>query len=373
MQEATTPNMLHQPIQIGSLQLRNRIVMAPMTRSKSPGGVPGEDVAAYYRRRAEGGTGLIISEGAWIPHPVASDDDNVPRFYGDDALVGWMRVIKGVHEAGAKMFPQLWHVGQVVPHGVEVNAATAGPLLGPSGLVGGMGTPVRRAGLAATPAQIADVVRAYGEAAASARELGFDGVEIHGAHGYLIDQFLWDRTNRREDGYGGDIAARTRFAVEVIREVRARVGGDFPISFRLSTWKLQDFEAKLAHTPDALRQMVLPLSEAGVDIFHLSERRFWEGSFGSPLNLAGWVKQLTGKPTIAVGSVTLDVSVTDTITGLASTAADNLHDVETRLRQGEFDLIAVGRAMIANADWARRVRDGKPLRPFDRSMLGELA
>src|ERR1700743_3109152 len=103
---------LFQPLQIGALRLKNRIVMAPMTRYMSPGGVPGENVAAYYRRRAEGGTGLIISEGTWIPHPTASNDDKVPRFHGDDALAGWKRVVDEVHAAGAKMFPQLWHVGQ---------------------------------------------------------------------------------------------------------------------------------------------------------------------------------------------------------------------------------------------------------------------
>jgi 2,4-dienoyl-CoA reductase-like NADH-dependent reductase (Old Yellow Enzyme family) len=161
-------------------------------------------------------------------------------------------------------------------------------------------------------------------------------------------------------------------AVEVIREVRSRVGADFPIALRLSAWKLQDFAATLADTPEELGELVKPLTDAGVDIFHLSEHRFWKASFDSDLNLAGWFKKLTGKPTISVGSVTLDVTVSDTMMGSPSTAEDNLHKVEAGLRRGEFDLIAIGRAMIANPDWATRVRKGELLKPFDRNMLAEL-
>jgi 2,4-dienoyl-CoA reductase-like NADH-dependent reductase (Old Yellow Enzyme family) len=134
-----------------------------------------------------------------------------------------------------------------------------------------------------------------------------DGVEIHGAHGYLIDQFFWEGSNRRDDEYGGDLAGRSRFAIELIQAVRAAVGPDFPIIFRFSQWKQQDYTARLVQTPQALAAFLQPLSEAGVDIFHCSTRRFWEPEFdGSELNLAGWTRQLTGKPTITVGSVGLD-------------------------------------------------------------------
>src|ERR1019366_3011802 len=135
---------------------------------------------------------------------------------------------------------------------------------------------------------INDVTRAFGEAAASAQRLGFDGVEIHGAHGYLLDQFFWHVTNRRTDGYGGDLPARTRFAVEVIREIRSRVTADFPVCLRYSQWKLQDYNAKLANSPNELERFLAPLTDAGVDLFHCSQRRIWEPEFeGSSLNLAG--------------------------------------------------------------------------------------
>jgi 2,4-dienoyl-CoA reductase-like NADH-dependent reductase (Old Yellow Enzyme family) len=370
--DATTASRpLFDAMKLGSLTLRNRVVMAPMTRSKSPGGVPGQNVVEYYRRRAEGGVGLIIGEGSWIPHSSASNDDNVPRFYGAEALDGWRQVIGAVHAAGAKMFPQLWHVGQVVPYGASVDPESANGLIGPSGFVGGMGIDVQHVGIGATLVQIHEIITAYGNAATSAKELGFDGVEIHGAHGYLIDQFLWKRTNHRTDEYGV-AQGRTKFAGDVVREVRQRVGADFTISMRLSTWKSQDFGATLAESPEELADLVGPLSEAGVDLFHLSERRFWEGSFGTNLNLAGWVKRITGKPTISVGSVTLHASVTDTIEGVEVSPDDNLSEAEARLARGEFDLLAVGRSMIANPDWVHRVREGKALRIFNRSMLGSL-
>jgi 2,4-dienoyl-CoA reductase-like NADH-dependent reductase (Old Yellow Enzyme family) len=119
----------------------------------------------------------------------------------------------------------------------------------PSGVIGGNGLPLEQVGRPATLDEIRGAIDAYGAAARTAKALGFDGVEIHGAHGYLIDQFLWDRTNLREDEYGGDIGRRTRFAAEVIQEVRANVGVDFPVVMRLSTWKQQDYSARLAAVP----------------------------------------------------------------------------------------------------------------------------
>src|SRR5690606_31751349 len=137
------------------------------------------------------------------------------------------------------------------------------------------------------------VVAAFAQAAADARALGFDAVEVHGAHGYLIDQFFWEGTNRRDDAYGGSIANRTRFAAEIIAAIRARVGADLPIILRFSQWKLQDYHARLVNSPTELEQFLTPLAEAGVDLFHCSTRRFWEPEFaGSDLTLAGWTRKL---------------------------------------------------------------------------------
>jgi 2,4-dienoyl-CoA reductase-like NADH-dependent reductase (Old Yellow Enzyme family) len=361
---------LFTPFTIKQLKLANRIVMAPMTRSFSPGGTPGPDVAAYYRRRAEGRVGLIITEGTYPPYAAAGFDPRVPRLYGDEALAGWRRVVDEVHEAGGKIFTQLWHVGMV--YGPPRNSPAEGVRpVGPSGLK----KPGELAGEPMSQADIDAVIEAYAVAAANAKRLGFDGVEIHGAHGYLIDQFFWESTNRRTDQYGGDIVSRTRFPVEVIREVRRRIGPDYPLALRFSQWKLQDYEAKLARTPGELEAFLRPLSDAGVDLFHCSTRRFWEPEFaGSNLNLAGWTKKLTGKPTITVGSVTLGEDFVTSFGTNDSAAIIGIDELLGRLGRGEFDLVAVGRSLIANPSWPMQIRNGalRELRPFNRSELAQL-
>jgi 2,4-dienoyl-CoA reductase-like NADH-dependent reductase (Old Yellow Enzyme family) len=364
------PAALFQPLQIKNLTLPNRIVMAPMTRSKSPGRIPGPDVAAYYRRRAEGGVGLIVSEGTFVPHPAAGFDASVPNFCGEAALAGWRRVVEEIHAAGGLFAPQLWHVG--VQHG-QGPAPTTGVLpLSPSG-VRAPGVP---GGVAMTQADIDAVVRAFGEAARSAREIGCDAVELHGAHGYLLDQFFWEGSNLRTDKYGGSLLKRTRMAVEVIEEVRRNIGPDMPLILRYSQFKIVDFAAKLAHTPAELEQFLQPLCAAGVDVFHCSQRRFWDPEFAdSKLNLAGWTKKLTGKPTITVGSVTLDAEFMTSFGSDEAAGITGLDELIHGLERGEYDMVAVGRALIANPDWPKQVRAGDvdTLTPFHRGLLAELA
>ena len=353
--------VLFRPFSIRNLTLANRIVMAPMTRSHSPGGIPGEDVAAYYRRRAEGGVALIVTEGTYPPHPSAGFDPKVPRLYGGAALRGWTRVVDQVHSAGGHIFSQLWHVGLQVSSGPP--PAEGEHPVGPSGE------------FAMTQKDIDAAIEGYAQAAESARDIGFDGVELHGAHGYLIDQFFWEKTNRRTDRYGGDLVARTRFAVDTIREVRRRVGPEFPVVLRISQWKVGDYDAKLAATPGQLEQFLRPLVDAGVDVLHCSTRRFWEPEFeGSDLNLAGWAKKLTGKPTITVGSVTLGADVMSSFRSPDPVPCTGIDDLLERLERGEFDLVAVGRALIANPDWAVKVKAGamQDLRPFNPGILASL-
>jgi 2,4-dienoyl-CoA reductase-like NADH-dependent reductase (Old Yellow Enzyme family) len=353
---------LFRPFQLKGLALQNRIVMAPMTRSHSPEGVPGPDVAAYYRRRAEGGVALIITEGTFV-HPIAGFDPKVPHFYGEQALAGWRRVAEQVHAAGGRIFPQLWHVGMVVSPGQELRPGVKP--IGPANM---------------TQADIDAMIEAYAKGAQSAKELGFDGVELHAAHGYLIDQFFWGATNERSDKYGGGLVSRTRFAVEIIGEVRRRVGPDFPVVLRYSQWKIADFEAKLARTPEELGRFLRPLVDAGVDAFHCSTRRFWEPEFPesdlnlADLNLAGWTKKLTGKPTITVGSVTLNEDLMTSFGTTGTAAVSGIDNLLDRLDRDEFDLVAIGRSLIVNPTWPGIVRKGalNELLPFNRSVLSEL-
>ena len=363
---------LFRPFSLGTLQLKNRIVMAPMTRTASPDGVPGTDVAAYYARRARGGVGLIVTEGTVVDHPAATFDPKVPHFYGEAASAGWREVVRQVHAEGGKIFPQLWHVGASRRPGTPPNVDVPG--YSPSGLSKPGGKLV---GHAMSESDIADVIAAFGKSAALAKELGFDGLELHGAHGYLIDQFFWAGMNQREDGYGGSLAGRLRFGVEVVRAVRAAVGPDFPLALRFSQWKLYDYQAKLADTPAELAQFLEPLVSAGVDLFHCSTRRFSAPEFeGSALNLAGWTKQLTGKPVVTVGSVGLDTEFVSQGAG-GGMNSGNVADLDAlleRLARDEFDLVAIGRALIGDPEWPHKVRDGKTgeIRAFQREMLQQL-
>ena len=359
---------LFRPFQHPKLTLGNRTVMAPMTRGFCPSGIPGEDVAEYYRKRVEGGVGLIVSEGTLIDHPAACDSTTYPQFHGEAALAGWKRVIDTVHAAGGKMVPQIWHIGSTRRPGK--GPVPDAPTVSPSGLV----MPGKKLFEPLSVAEIEALVSAYADAAFNAKQLGFDGVEIHGAHGYLIDQFFWAGLNERQDRYGGDLRQRLEFAIEIIRSIRAKCGDDFPIILRWSQWKQQDYQAKLATTPDELQQFLEPLSDAGVDIFHCSQRRFWEAEFeGSSLNLAGWTQQITGKPAISVGSVGLDGEFTSAFRGEGAGLA-NIDDLLNRMESGEFELIALGRALLSNPDWVNKIQAGdisnlKPYTNDDREVL----
>jgi len=355
---------------LGDLTLPNRVVMAPMTRSQSPGGAPTADVAAYYRRRAEGQVGLIISEGTGPERPASRNDPHVPAFFGDDALAGWKHVIDEVHAAGGLMAPQLWHVGGIRTR--REDWAPPGPYDSPSGI----SRPGHKFGEGMSDADIADAIGAFARAAADAKRLGYDAVELHGAHGYLIDQFFWEGTNVREDLFGGpELPQRARFAAEILRETRKAVGPDFPIIIRVSQWKQQDFNVKLADTPKAMEDWLCPLVAAGADAIHCSQRRFWEPEFeGSDLNFAGWAKKLTGAVTITVGSVGLTGEFIASYGGETSKPA-SLDELLRRLERGDFDLVAVGRALLQDAQWAVKIHEGRndELMDFDRSAMATLA
>lgn len=365
-------DVLFRPFKLKTLELKNRIVMAPMTRTFAPQGIPGEDIAAYYRRRAEGEVGLILSEGTVVERSGARNHPGIPLFHGEAALNGWQKVINDVHSAGGKMGPQIWHVGSVPLQGVEWQPDY---IESPSGLV----APDNARGHAMTEEDIADTIAAFARAAADARRLGFDTLELHGAHGYLIDQFFWGETNQRTDLFGGaTIKQRAHFAAEVVKSVRAAVGPDFPLILRVSQWKQQDYSARLAPTPLALEDWLAPLVEAGVDVLHCSQRRFWEAEFPeidgeSGLNFAGWAKKVTGAATISVGSVGLSDEFFSAFAGKGSSPA-GLDKLLERMERDEFDLIAVGRALITDPQWAAKVhrQELDSLNGFDAASLGQL-
>jgi 2,4-dienoyl-CoA reductase-like NADH-dependent reductase (Old Yellow Enzyme family) len=212
-----------------------------------------------------------------------------------------------------------------------------------------------------------------------AQFIGADGIEIHACHGYLLDQFLWSETNRREDGYGGArIEDRVRFPAEIVAAIRAQCGTDFVISFRFSQWKEHDYAARIAATPEDLSALTGILGDAGVSMFHASTRRFWIPEWeGSDIGLAGWTRQLGRRPTVTVGSVGLDRDV------MASFQEDveaelrvreSVDALGRRFRRNEFDLVAVGRSLISDPDWILKVSAGDygAIRSFRKADIGSL-
>lgn len=373
---------LDRPLRVRGAELRNRIVMAPMSRYRSPGGVPTAEVASYYARRAASGIGLIVSEGAGIPHAVAVDNPGVPQLHGAAALAGWKYVIDEVHRAGGQIWPQLWHQGPM--WNVEHGLGGVGEALRPSGVWGpadgtiSIDAAARERAIAETRAmtdsEIQDVIHAFAAAARNAVDLGADGIAIHGAHGYLIDTFLWGYTNRRGDRWGGSHDARAEFGCEVVRAIRAEIGETLPIALRFSQFKMQDYRAVLAETPDALGRLLQPLADAGVDVFDGSQRFFDTPVFdGSPLNLAGWAKTLTGKHSMTVGGVGLDKA-----SGPArhiddrQSSTNNLPRVIARFERGEFDLVGVGRSILNDPAWFTKAVAGDAFAPFDPANLERL-
>lgn len=317
--------------------------------------------------------GLILSEGTVVDRPASRNDPGIPFFHGEAALAGWKGVIDAVHAAGGLMGPQLWHTGAT--KSFQTEWVPDAPVESPSGL----NAPGEPRGKTMTDEDIADTIAAFASAAANAKELGFDLAEIHGAHGYLIDQFFWSGTNTREDRYGGaSIGERATMAGEVIAATRKAVGEDFPIIIRLSQWKQQDYTARLAETPKEMEAWLMPLVEAGADVLHCSQRRFWEPEFAEVdgadgLNFAGWAKKITGATTISVGSVGLSGEFMAAFGG-ASSEPTGLEKLVTRMERDEFDLIAVGRALIADPNWTNKVREGRSeeLKGFAASALAEL-
>lgn len=353
-------DVLFTPFTVNALEIPNRIVMSAMTRGFSPNGVPGDDVVAYYRSRAEGGVGLIITEAVAVERPAAAELPGIPVFHTAEARAGWSAVVQAVHAVGGKIAAQLHHAG-ALRDAVQMGA----PEIQndePNSMSEG---------------DIETTIAAFAQAAARAKALGFDAVEIHGANGNLIDQFLWEGRNARSDSWGGSVFRRTKFAVEVVRAVRASVGTGFPILFRISQFKQRAFDAKIAKDPYEFGVILSNLSEAGVDVFHASQRRFWEPAFEpSGLNLAGWARRLTGKPAITVGSVGLDgPDITDLLTGNGGNAGPaGLDALRRSIDEGQFDLIAVGRALLTDPTWPNKVREHRleDLRGFDLASLGSL-
>ena len=358
--------MLFEPYKLKNLNLRNRVVMAPMTRNQSPGGIPTNEVVAYYSRRAKAEVGLIITEGIEVSHEASSAYPNVPRLDTKEAREGWKRVVNGIKENGGSVIAQLWHCGGFRKLGMQPNPEVPGHTA--SGLV----KPGKKVAHKMTLEDIKQTINAYASDAKYCEEIGFDGVEIHGAHGYLIDNFFWEGTNIRDDNYGGSIEKRSQFVSEIIQAVRSNISQEFIVGLRFSQWKQHDFEAKLAHSTDDLKKVLLSPVESGLDYLHSSMRRFWESEFeGSEENLAYWTKKISNIPTIGVGSVGLDSDFIDMTAPSKPASIDKAID---DISKEKYDLLAVGRALLSDHEWVLKMKEGrlKDVIPYTKEALLKL-
>lgn len=348
---------LFDPVSFGALSLANRVVMAPLTRNRAPDAIPTALMAEYYAQRAS--AGLIISEATAITQQGQGYSD-VPGLYGTEQLDGWKKVTRAVHHAGGKIVVQLWHVGRVshtdlqehfakpvAPSAIRAKTKT---VLIKNGVPGFVDTSEPRA---LDAEEIPGIVRDYAHAARNAIDAGFDGVEIHAANGYLIDQFLKSGSNLRKDDYGGSMHNRARFLLEVVRAVVDAVGAE-RVGIRLSpVTPANDVHDK---DPQALFEHVVEkLGPMKLAFLHIIE-----GSTGGPRVLEDRPFNYDDLKTIYRQAG-----------GLGAWMVNNGYDLplaEQALANGA-DLVAFGRPFIANPDLVARLRQGGPFNTLDRNTL----
>ncbi len=334
----------------GVLVLKNRIVMAPMTRCFADADLaPIPASADYYRARAD--AGLIVTEATLIA-PEAQGYPGTPGIYSDAQIEAWKRVTDAVHAAGGRIFCQLWHTGRLAHShytGARPMAPSAVAMEGPLPRARGLCYEQPRA---MDAEDIARVQALYAEAARNAMQAGFDGVELHGANGYLVDQFLHQQTNRRSDAYGGTPENRARFALEVVDRLLSAIGPN-RVGIRLSPQAYVNLEyidgdeAAFDHLLEALDQR--RLAYVHVAAFDGSQQYDYLG--GRPVD---YVRGRYAGTVIGCGGYTAETAEAD-------------------LRERRIDLAAFGRSFIANPDLVDRIRSGSPLSPYDETLLEHLA
>lgn len=340
---------LFSPLRLSTLTLTNRVAVAPMSRVSTHGdGVPTAQMTDYYQQFAVGGFGLIITEGIYPAGPGAQGYTNQPGLTSTGHVKGWRSVIDAVHHHGGIIIAQLMHAGALSQH---LDAT-----LGPSAVVprgrkmpeyGGTGNyPIPQE---LNHAQIAEIVKGFAQSAALAQDAGFDGVEVHAANGYLLDQFLTDYTNTRTDYYGGSADARARLTAEVVGAVTERTRGQLPVGVRLSQAKVNDSRHKWADTREA-EAIYTTIAATKPAYLHLAgEGRSWteSGRAGDGTALGALARRSTGLPVMVNGGLNAPTLI------------------EQALTDGEADLVSLGRAALADPAWPSRIRQGQTPAPFE--------
>lgn len=354
---AFTP--LWSPVRIGTTELDNRVALAPMTRiSATMDGHATERMASYYEAYARGGFGLLITEGIYPDTAFSQGYLYQPGIATEEQAQSWATVVDAVHAAGARIFAQLMHAGSQSQGNTFVASSVGPSAVAPKGeqLAFYRGEGPYPVPAEITPAQMEEVRNGFVAAALRAKEAGFDGVEIHGANGYLIDQFLTDYLNQRTDGYGGTPGNRVRFAAEICRAVREAVGPEITVGIRISQSKVSDNDHRWSGGTEEAKVIFSTLGATGIDFIHTTEYRAAAPAFGEgSQSLAALAKEHGGVTVIANG---------------------NLDDPDTAaslLQEGSADVVALGKAALANRNWPHRVRNSLPLDELDGSLFAPVA
>ncbi|MFC3692141.1 NADH:flavin oxidoreductase [Chenggangzhangella methanolivorans] len=345
---------------IKEMTLRNRFAVAPMTRvSATADGFATERIARYYERFAQGGFGLVITEGLYTDQAHAQGYLHQPGLADEDQALSWAPVVEAVRRHGARLVAQLMHAG-ALSQGNRFRPTTIGPsAIQPMGeqMAFYRGQGRYPAPSEITEEQIADAVEGFAASAARAvTTAGFDGIEIHGANGYLLDQFLTDHTNRRTDRWGGDTRRRMELTLAVFRVVRERVGGAVPVGVRISQGKVNDFAHKWAGGEADAEAIFGALGDAGADYIHVTEHEAWRPAFeGGDTSLAALARRYAPNAAIIANGGLSDLAQAAKVIGEAA------------------DLVSLGKGALANPDLPNRAREGRAFGAFDPAILGPVA
>ena len=340
--------------EIRGLEIANRAVVSPLTRaSASDDGIVTEQMARYYGSYARGGWGLVMTEGVYIDLKYSQGYAYQPGIATEEQQESWRKVVDAVHAEGTPIFMQIFHCGAINQGNNWVEGSIAPSVVTPKGKqiprYRGSGDVFQ------TPRQItrdemAEVIASYAQAARRAIDVGFDGVEVHGANGYLPDEFLTDYTNLRDDEYGGPIENRIRFHCEVMQAVRAAVPNN-PVGVRISQTKVNDFEHAWAGGNDDAKVVFSSLAKTGIDFIDCSSHLGLAPIFGTAHSLSGLAREYSGLPVMANGKLS------------------EPEDAEAALTQGEGDFVAIGKSALADYNWPKKIAANEPRVPFNPGMI----
>lgn len=359
MSQTGNYHTLFSEAKIGKLRVKNRIGLAPMTRiSAAETGEATDIMAQYYAKFARGGFGFLITEGAYPDDEYSQGYLDQPGIANQKHVEAWKKVTDAVHKEGAPIFLQLMHAGSQSQGSIYRNETVAPSGIRPKGeelsIYRGEGQfEIPRE---MTKEEIQRVIRSFASAALRAQEAGFDGVEIHGANGYLLDQFLTDYLNARTDQYGGSTENRVRLLVEVCEAVRKEVREDFVVGIRISQGKVSDHYHKWAGRENDAEIIFSGLAKTGIDYIHVTEYDATKPAFeGGEQTLAALAKKYANITVIANGKL------------------EDPEKAEEQLQKGEAEFITLGKGALANQDYPNRIAEGKQINQFDYSLLQPLA